>query len=439
MGSVRKRLWLAASALGICLLLLLAMNAAASAPSQLNWREMGHDFRVFYCGGMLARSGQARDLYDIDRIWAMEKELVAKNKLMMGPGLGPWWNPPHAALLFVPFTYLSYPLALLLWEAISLAAFAISIVLLVKMLPEGTSWKSSALVPLILAVSMPFVQAMTTGQNTLITLLLLCATTTLWRSGRAYLAGVVCGLLAYKPQHCALIGVVMVMNQGRAALWGLATTGILTLAVTVGAMPGALTQFLTRMPENLRQFHESNHYMWERQITFKGFWRLLIQGRQTGPTAASVIAAWAICWTVLAGMLAQIVWQARKTTRESAISIDHLIAATIAATPLLMPFYFDYDLLLLAVPAVLYARDRLIQKDKARFHWETIAWAALFVCLYGQALMARRLRVSVTALTVGWIVVLRLRKAIAAKRNATNALEPPHTLPLNGVLYSSRV
>ena len=29
---------------------------------------------------------------------------------------------------------------------------------------------------------------------------------------------------------------------------------------------------------------------------------------------------------------------------------DRLIAATIVATPLLMPFYFDYDLLLLSVP-----------------------------------------------------------------------------------------
>ncbi len=34
-----------------------------------------------------------------------------------------------------------------------------------------------------------------------------------------------------------------------------------------------------------------------------------------------------------------------------------LIAATVASTPLLMPFYFDYDQLLLAIPAVLFAAE----------------------------------------------------------------------------------
>ena len=40
---------------------------------------------------------------------------------------------------------------------------------------------------------------------------------------------------------------------------------------------------------------------------------------------------------------------------------DRLIAGTVAATPVLMPFYFDYDLLLLAVPAALFAADRMRQ------------------------------------------------------------------------------
>ena len=45
------------------------------------------------------------------------------------------------------------------------------------------------------------------------------------------------------------------------------------------------------------------------------------------------------------------------TGESRAIRCDRLIAATIVAMPLLMPFYFDYDLLLLAVPAVLLASE----------------------------------------------------------------------------------
>ena len=44
---------------------------------------------------------------------------------------------------------------------------------------------------------------------------------------------------------------------------------------------------------------------------------------------------------------------------DAAVRRDRLIAAAIAATPLLMPFYFDYDQLLLAIPAVLLAAEWL--------------------------------------------------------------------------------
>ena len=43
----------------------------------------------------------------------------------------------------------------------------------------------------------------------------------------------------------------------------------------------------------------------------------------------------------------------------SAVSRDRGIAAAIVCTPLLTPFYFDYDLLLLSVPAVLFAAEVL--------------------------------------------------------------------------------
>jgi hypothetical protein len=49
--------------------------------------------------------------------------------------------------------------------------------------------------------------------------------------------------------------------------------------------------------------------------------------------------------------------------------------------PLMMPYYLDYDLLLLAVPAVLFARDWL-QRDSARAptaeRWQLALWIALF-------------------------------------------------------------
>src|SRR2546430_4183331 len=62
-------------------------------------------------------------------------------------------------------------------------------------------------------------------------------------------------------------------------------------------------------------------------------------------------SAWIVTALAVAALLAAALW---KSSRRTA-SPDRAIAATIAAMPLLMPFYFDYDLLLLAVPATLYA------------------------------------------------------------------------------------
>jgi len=414
MGALRKALWMSAATMGVLLTMVVALNVRTGQVGEFGWRGLGHDFRVFYIAGTLARTGRASELYDMQRIWTLEQQLVAENRLVMGPGMGPWWNPPHAALMMAPISCLNYPAALAVWLGLNLAAFGLSAILLVKMFPRGTSWKTWALAPVIMAVSMPFVQAITTGQNTPVTLLLLCATVTLWRAGRSYWAGVVCGLLAYKPQHCALIGAVLVVNRGWPAALGLATTGLLTLGATLTAMPTALGDFLTRLPDNLRQFHENNHYMWQRQITCKGFWRLLIQGRQAGPTALSVTLLCIASWVALARLLAKAIWPVRKTARPTADSVDRLIAATIAATSLLMPFYYDYDLLLMAVPAVLSAGYWRQQSGavEERWSWRVAAWGALFLSLYGQALMAGQLRFNVTAAVVAWIALLSIRDAL---------------------------
>jgi hypothetical protein len=48
------------------------------------------------------------------------------------------------------------------------------------------------------------------------------------------------------------------------------------------------------------------------------------------------------------------------------VSRDRVIVATILAMPLLMPFYFDYDLLLMSVPAVLIAGERMTRPAGAQ-------------------------------------------------------------------------
>src|SRR5262245_43208864 len=77
-------------------------------PNALADGDVGGDFRGFYHAGELARLGQSAHLYDrleeIFRGGAVET---------------PFMHPPVVAMLFVPFTYLSYGKALLVFWALS--------------------------------------------------------------------------------------------------------------------------------------------------------------------------------------------------------------------------------------------------------------------------------------------------------------------------------
>jgi hypothetical protein len=99
---------------------------------------------------------------------------------------------------------------------------------------------------------------------------------------------------------------------------------------------------------------------------------------------------------------------------------DRLIAATITAMPLLMPFYFDYDLLLLAVPLTLYAVERISHPEcvQPRDRWFTATWAVLFMWLYFNPAVALHTHLSGTVLLLWTAAFQSIRRANRLDGNA---------------------
>ncbi len=311
-------------------------------------------------------------LYDMDAVKAYQAKLVKTEGLEVEKGFGPWWNPPFAALAFAPLAQLPYHEALKIWMIAGATVMVLSLMVLAKLLNSGSA-KSWMLIPIFFIASMPWIQAASHGQNTFITLGLLLAVAVLWRSDMGLAAGLVAGLLFYKPQHAALIAAVLCCSMGRTAILGLATTGLTLLVINLTALPGTLQDFLAKLPSNLHTFQEMQPYYWERHVTFKAFWRLMLQGKELGSPTMLVNVLWWSCVALVGLPLLIAAWReaGRKwlggsfgafITHEHAR--DRLIAATIACAPLLMPFYFDYDLLLLSIPAVLWAREFAQQKHR---------------------------------------------------------------------------
>jgi hypothetical protein len=115
-------------------------------------------------------------------------------------------------------------------------------------------------------------------------------------------------------------------------------------------------------------------------------------------------------------------WTGETRTR----SRDRLISATITAMPLLMPFYFDYDLLLLAVPATLFARDRLLSEapPTPADRWLTRAWIALYAWLLVNPGLARLTHFNLTVPLLAATALLLIRRATPGP-----ILHPPATDP----------
>jgi len=406
-------------AIAVFLLTIVIGNQFIAADRSVTREMLGHDFLAFYTAGSFVRDGRGRELYNLDSVRMFEQATAHSAGLEVGKSFGPWWNPPFYALVFEPLARLPYALALDLWRWISVAAVVLAIGILMATLARAShrwSMKHAGLVPLLLVISMPFVQAISHGQNTFTSLLLLTATVVLWRGERKMLAGIVGGLLFYKPQLGAVVAAAMVLDLGWPALAGLSITGVVLLATTLIAMPGSLGDWLRQLPANVRWMQIEHAYLWERHVTLKSFWRLLLQGREAGePMLITTALTWISLAAVAGGLLlAMLRMRGAAFIELRAVYRDRLIGATITAMPLLMPFYFDYDLLLLAVPITLYAADRIAHPElvQRQDRWFTAGWAMLFMWLYFNPAIALHTHVSGTVILLSSISVMSIRRAM---------------------------
>ncbi|MGA2583469.1 MAG: glycosyltransferase family 87 protein [Tepidisphaeraceae bacterium] len=410
-ASPARTLWKFGGLLAVWVGTMAIGNSFIPTDKSVSLHALGNDFLVFYYAGNCVVTGHSERLYDLNESRKFERQQGKLNELDIGPAFGPYWNPPFVALFFSPLAHFEYPLALAIWWDFSLCCLVLALVLMCRMLPE--SGKNRWLVPLYFLVSMPFIMAFGHGQNTFLSLLLLAGAVFLWRSQKPLLAGLVCGLLFYKPQLGALAAAGLCISEGRRAILGVAITGTVLTLVNILVLPGTLHDWFFQMPVNLAYMQEATHYQWERHVTFKGMWHLAIQGRDNGPTAWSVKILWGLTEALFLGGLGMVILKTIRSPR-TASSRDRLIAATIVTMPLVMPFYFDYDLLLVGVGAVVYAADRM--RNPTTNNWEDIwlmrTFLTLMVVLYFATSLAEHIHMLLTIPLLATASALLIRRGL---------------------------
>jgi hypothetical protein len=197
-----------------CLGLMLWSGAAAAGAS---------DFTSFYAAGRQA-------LADPAAVYAAAAHHAMETAVTGNPGLGYsyFFYPPVLLLLCAPLAILPYGAAYAVWGALQLGAYAWALRRLVG--PTATIAPYLAFPAGLLALAM--------GQNAMFTAALFAASTAALLSGRREAtAGVLFGLLCYKPHFGLLVPVALVAGRHWRAVVAAAAT-VAGLAGLSGALFG---------------------------------------------------------------------------------------------------------------------------------------------------------------------------------------------------------
>ena len=246
-------------------------------------------------------------------------------------------------------------------------------------------------------------------------------------SGERSWAGTFCGLLLYKPQLAAVLALALMLTLGWRSLIGIGSVTAFFAVVTITTLPGAASAWLHQLPANLHVLQIEHTYAWERHATFQAFWRMLLQGRSPGELSLTVRLLTAISVALTAAGLLMVLLRSRKTgvdncwTGETGVvRLERAIACTIIATPLMMPFYFDYDLLLLSVPAALLAGELIAlapgRPQRWNDRWLVRSWGLLFALLLVHSPLAKLLGVGLMVPALALVMIMSIARACRRPR-----------------------
>jgi len=189
------------------------------------------DFTIFYTAGRLLRNGPASALYDLDAQYHLQREFAPHVYIRRGPL--PYNHPPFEALLFLPFAYLEFWPAYLLWTALNLGMLATSLALLRSEFPQIRRL-SPATLALAATAFFPIVIAIIQGQDAIL-LLLVCvlALVSLARQ-RDIAAGAILAVGLFKFHLIIPLLLLLAIRRRRTLL------GFLPVAVALAAISVAM-------------------------------------------------------------------------------------------------------------------------------------------------------------------------------------------------------
>jgi len=373
--------------LAICAAAMVGWIALSDGLIDRNGKPIGTDFSNVYAAGTLTWQGRPAEAYAPARQHDAEKAVFGGRQV---PFYG-WHYPPFFFVIAFLVASIPYAFGLSIWLITSLAAYLAT---MRAILPRPET--------LLVALAFPAVFVnIGHGQNGFLTAALLGGALH-WLDRKPWLAGILIGLLAYKPQFGVLIPIALVADRR----WHTIAAAVATVAalvaislVTLGS--GVWHAFIDSMTFTQTVVLEQGDTGWEKiQSVFSAV-------RMWG---ASVPAAYAI-QTALALMLAaSLAW-----LWQSDAAFELKAAALATASLLATPYVLDYDLVALAVAIAFFASHGL---NRGFRNYEISLLAAAWIVP-----LLSRVIAGVTGIPLGLMVLLALyvfivRRAVLERAGA---------------------
>lgn len=328
----------------LCLAGFAALNAGMIWRVHDSILEGYGDFASFYTAAQIVRSGQSPRLYDPALQWKIQQEFSRTVKIRLGPL--PYIRPPFEALLFLPFAYLSYPIACLVWMAIK--------IILLLTIPLLLPWPDSedgaippAVAGLVSFAFFPVAFDLIQGQDSVLLLLILVLGLRLLLRHADLACGAVLALGMFKFHLVIpLIAIFLLRKKFRVALGFVGVSFVLfTISLVMVGWSGVLAY-----PK----------YLWRLNVT-PGLGMVVkphsmpnIRGLLTvllGNGPLPVVAHWFLAGLIVLGIIiASSPW--RGDDRHSVLMA---FCFAIPVTLLTSDYTNSYDLVLLLLPLLLFA------------------------------------------------------------------------------------
>ncbi|MBS0410055.1 MAG: DUF2029 domain-containing protein [Proteobacteria bacterium] len=351
-GALRRGDWLTPERLRNYALILIiayalaivALVATSHGGVDYAGRPVGTDFSDVWTAGRLALKGAATSAYDPPVHFAAQQAAFHKADI---PYYG-WHYPPFFLLLASALASLPYLAALAVWQGATLPLYLATI---------------RAIVPrkeaLLIAAAFPAVFVnLTHGHNGFLSVALLGGGLAML-DRRPWLAGVLFGLVAYKPQFGLFLPLALAMDGRWKAFAAAGATVVALVAVTAGLFGVDIWKaFVANMGFTQKVVLEQGG---------TGFWKIqsvFAAVRLWGGSVQLAYAAQGIA-TAAAGAALAVLWRSRADQRLKAAG---LMTACLLATP----YCLDYDLLLLA-PAVAFLASVALERGFRPFEISFLA------------------------------------------------------------------